>query len=559
MDIQSSPIRQINLSVIRSQVKAASFTAIALGTLHLAGCTPRETEKPRRPNILFAISDDQSFRHTSFEGSRFVKTPAFDRIAGEGIYFTSAIAPSPGSAPSRSALVTGRHHWQNEQSGQHGSSWMKKHVPFIDLLDQNGYVTGLAGKGVAPFQYARDESDSLWRATNAAGIAHSNIRYEPGSPGDERPATGISTINYFENFKYFMENVRKDEPFFFWYGALEPHRGYELDSWKRSGKSLNDAEVPAFFPDHEVIRGDLLDYAVEIEWFDLHLQRMLAYLEETGELENTIVIVTSDQGMPFPRAKANCYEYGIRVPFAVRYPARFPGNRVVDDPVSFTDLAPTILELTNTSPRGMLPFSGKSIVHILESKEQGIVDETKKYVFSGRERHSSSRYLNWGYPQRAIRSTGFLLIWNLKPERWLAGAPQRIKPGTDDELFPLYGIDENVVHHSDWAFTDIDASPTKSYIIENHENQSIRPYFDLAVARRPEFELFDVINDPGNLTNLSGNPEYSEIENELKEALMQELERSEDPRVVGPYKDIFDSYPRYMNMREFPKPDPIAR
>ncbi len=536
-------------------MKTVSFTAIALGAFQLAGCTFKQAEEPRRPNILFAISDDQSFPHTSFAGSSLVNTPAFDRIAKEGVYFTSAIASSPGCAPSRSAIVTGRHHWQNEESGQHGASWMKKHVPFIDLLDQNGYVTGLTGKGVAPFRYAENETDTFRRATNAGGIAHSNINYNPGSPDDERPAAGVSTINYFENFRYFMENVRGDEPFFFWYGGFEPHRGYEQDSWKRSGKSLEDAEVPGFFPDNDIIRGDLLDYAVEIEWFDQHLQRMLSYLEETGELDNTIIIVTSDNGMPFPRAKANCYEYGIHVPFAIRYPAEFPGNRIVDDPISFIDLAPTILELTSTSPEGMLPISGKSLVHILKSREQGFVDDSRKYAFSGRERHSSSRYLNRGYPQRAIRSSDFLLIWNMKPQRWPAGAPQRIKPETDDELLPIYGIDEYGVHHSDWAFTDIDAAPSKSFIIENHTDENIRPYFDLAVARRPEFELFNVKDDPYNLNSLSGNPDYLEIEKELKEALIRELNKSEDPRIAGPDKEIFDTYPRYMHMREFPEPD----
>ena len=181
----------------------------------------------------------------------------------------------------------------------------------------------------------------------------------------------------------------------------------------------------------------MLDYAIEIEWFDLHLQRILAYLEKIGELENTIVVFTADNAMPFPRAKANSYEYGVHVPLAVRFPKKIPGGRIVDDPISFADLAPTILELAETSPHGMLPISGKSILHILKSKKQGVVDETKKYVFAGRERHSSSRYLNWGYPQRVIRSKDFLLIWNLKPERWPAGAPQRIKPGTEDELLPL--------------------------------------------------------------------------------------------------------------------------
>lgn len=535
-------------------MKPILFLTVSAVVFTLAGCH-QPTEEQSRPNILFAISDDQSFAHTSFAGSKFVNTPAFDRVAREGVYFTSCIAGSPGCAPSRSSLVTGRYHWQNEQSGQHASSWKKKHVPFVDLLDANGYVTGRTGKGVSPFQYARDENDSLWRATDAAGIAHSNIRYEEGTPEDERPAKFISNVNYFENFKYFMENVRGDKPFFFWYGAQEPHRAYEQDAWKRTDKRLEDAEVPGFFPDDEIVRGDLLDYAVEIEWFDLHLERMLEYLEKTGELENTIVIVTSDNGMPFPRAKANCYEYGIHVPFAVRYPAAFSTGRVVDDLLSFVDLAPTILEVTGTTAEGMLPVSGKSVLHILKSNKEGVVDASKEYVFTGRERHSSSRYLNWGYPQRAIRSHDYLLVWNMKPDRWPAGAPQRLKPGTEDELLPMYGIDENGVHHSDWAFTDIDAAPAKSFIIENWQDETVRPYFDWAHAKRPEFELFDIKNDPYNLTNLAGNPEFAKVEQKLKQTLLEELKKSEDPRIVGPNQEIFDSYIRYSPMREFPKPE----
>lgn len=528
---------------------AAFFTA-----MQFAGCSNKSSEQTKRPNILFAISDDQSFAHTSYNGSKFVNTPAFDRVASEGIFFSNCMAGSPGCAPSRSAIVTGRYHWQNEQSGQHASSWMKKHVPFVDLLDANGYVTGLTGKGVAPFQYARDENDSLWRETNAAGIAHSNTRYEGGTPGDERPADGIGPVNYFENFKYFMENVRGDKPFFFWYGATEPHRAYEQDSWKRTDKNPADVELPGFFPDHEIVRGDMLDYAVEIEWFDTHLMRMLNYLEEQGELENTIVIVTADNGMPFPRAKANCYEYGIHVPFAVRYPKGFPGGRVVDDPVSFSDIAPTILEITGTSPEGMLPISGKSILSILKSQKSGVVDPSKKFVFSGRERHSCSRYQNWGYPQRAIRSQDYLLVWNMKPDRWPAGAPQRINPDNENELLPMYGIDENGVHHSEWAFTDIDAAPAKSYIIENMDDEAVRPFFDWAHAKRPEYEFFNIKTDPFCLNNLAGNAEYSAIEKEMKDALLQELKKSEDPRIVGPDTEVFDSYIRYSPMRYFPEP-----
>ena len=393
---------------------------ISLLILFTISCKAQH-EELKRPNILFAISDDQSYAHTSFAGCNFIETPAFDRIAQEGIYFTNCYSGSPGCAPSRSSIVTGRYPWQNEQSGQHASSWMKKYVPFIDELDDNGYAVGRTGKGVEPFQYASTKENSLWREGNAAGNTHSKLMYQEDN--DERTAKGIAKYNYAADFKYFMENKRDNKPFFFWYGSKEPHRGYEKGSWKRTNKQLSDVKVPAFLPDNEVIRGDLLDYAIEIEWFDMHLQRMLKYLESIGELENTIVIVTSDNGMPFPRAKANCYEFGSHVPFAVRYPKQFQGGRKINSPASFIDIAPTILELTKTTPTQMMPIQGKSMVPLLENNKER-QNEIRQYACSGRERHTSARYGNWGYPQRVIRKGDYLFIWNMKPDRWPAGSPQ---------------------------------------------------------------------------------------------------------------------------------------
>ena len=525
------------------------------GVAILSSCSQKEKSDIRSPNILIAISDDQSFPHTSFAGCKFINTPAFDRIAANGVYFTNCYAGSPGSAPSRSSLVTGRYHWQNEQSGQHASSWMKKYVPFVDVLEANGYHTGYTGKGVGPFQYARDEQDSLWRKENAAGQGYNSVQYKRNSPGDERTAAGIGGNNYYANFCLFMKERKEGQPFYFWYGATEPHRAYEKDSWRRNGKEIEKAEVPGFLPDAEVIRGDLLDYAVEIEWFDLHLGRILNYLDSIGELDNTIVIVTGDNGMPFPRAKANAFEYGVHVPLAISCPDLFPGKRVVDDPVSFTDFAPTILEMTGAEPEGMLPMSGRSIAGILKSDKSGIVDNTKKYIYAGRERHSSSRWNNLGYPVRAIRSTGYLLIWNIKPGLWPAGDPQAIDPESG-ALLPMFGIDEKGIHHSDWAFTDVDASPSKSFLIENFSDQKIRYYFDLAYSKRAEFELYNVRDDPFCLKNLHGNSEYSDIESEMIEELMKELRRSEDPRVVGPDTEIFESYARYSPERIFPGHQP---
>lgn len=517
----------------------------------LNSCVERQQGSTKHPNILIAISDDQSYAHTSFAGCKFVNTPGFDSVANNGIYFRNCWSGSPGSAPSRSSLVTGRYHWQNESSGQHASGWLDKYVPYVDELERNGYHTGFTGKGVGPFQYARNDQDSLLRKKDAAGKAYNRVRYQKGV-NDTRTAEGIGANNYFANFIDFMKERKQDQPFYFWYGATEPHRTFEQDSWKRNGKDPSMVEVPAFLPDDGIIRGDILDYAVEIEWFDHHLTKMLNYLDSIGELDNTVVIVTGDNGMAFPRAKAFFYEYGIHVPLAISYPDGFPEGRIVDDPVSFTDLAPTILEITGVMPEKMMPISGRSIVEILKSKKSGVVDADRKYIYAGRERHSSSRWNNLGYPARAIRSKDFILVWNIRPDLWPAGDPRALKPGTDEPV-PMYGIDESGRHIPEWAFTDVDASPSKSYIIEHHNDPSVRGFFELGFSKNPEFQLYDVANDPYSLNNLSGDPGYSAVENELRSALMEELKRSGDPRVVGPDREIFESYPRFSPMREFPE------
>ncbi len=524
---------------------------ILLVSIFLASCSQKHDEK-KRPNILFAISDDQSFIHTSFEGCNFVNTPAFDRVAREGIYFKNGYAGSPGCAPSRSVLVTGRHHWQNEQSGQHASSWLKKYIPFVDELNANGYAVGRTAKGVGPFQYARDENDSLWRKEDAAGPAYDLVKYDQSN--DERFSSKILNANYAENFKYFIENVKGDKPFFFWYGGKEPHLKYEQGSWLNRGKKLEDVVVPSFLPDNDIIRGDLLDYAVEIEWFDLHLQRMLKYLEKIGELDNTIVIVTSDNGMPFPRAKANAYDYGIHVPLAIRYPPEIKGGQISNTLVSFADLAPTILDATETSPKYMLPFSGESLWELFKSNST----EISRSIFSGRERHSSSRYQNMGYPQRAVRKGDYLFIWNILSDRWPAGAPQSFDLKTNKSKMVF---DQNEVGDYVGAniFSDIGPTPTKKYLIQNHNNDEVKKYLLLAAEKRPEFEMYNVVNDMECMINLAGNPDYDDVEQNLKKILFEELFISNDYRVQKEGFDTFDNYVRYSPMRNFPKPEPLKK
>jgi uncharacterized sulfatase len=496
----------------------------------LVGLPAANTPRPARPNILIAMADDLSHVHTSFAGYPAVKTPAIDRVAREGVYFRNAFAPTPGCSPTRASLLTGRHPWQIEQAGTHASSFPAKYVAFPDLLEQAGYFVGMTGKGWSPGNFAVDG-----RPRNPAGPSFDARQLQP-------PTSGMSKNDYAANFADFLGARPKDRPFYFWYGATEPHRGYAKGSGLQAGKRLEDAPPPPFLPDTPEVRSDLLDYSLEVEWFDTHLGRMLRLLEDAGELDNTLVIATGDNGMPFPRAKANLYEFGFHEPLAIRWPARAPGGRVVDDLVGFVDLTATILEAAGVPhPGGPYPLSGRSLMNVLVSKQQGRVDPLRTAVYAARERHSSSRYNNWGYPQRAVRTPEYLYIRNFRPDRWPAGDPVVL---TDD------GTPEGP--HS--GYKDIDGGPTLAFLVARAEDPEIAKYLQLAVAKRPAEELFDIRRDPGCLTNLAADPTHAGVKRQLARQLEDYLRQTGDARVLDG-GEVWETYKRYSPVRQFPPPE----
>lgn len=499
--------------------------------LLISSCAKDNDEKSDNPpNILIAISDDQSWPHASAYGSKMVNTPAFDRVADEGVLFTNAFVASPGCAPSRAAMLTGRNCWQIEEAGTHASRFPEKFTVYPDVLEEAGYFIGYTRKGWAPGDW-----EASGRRRNPAGIQYSEKTLEP-------PYPGMADTDYAGNFREFLDKRPDDQPFYFWYGSSEPHRWYTKGSGLEEGKKIEEAEVPGFLPDTDEVRSDLLDYALEIEWFDEHLARMIAMLEERGELDNTLIVVTSDNGMPFPRAKANLYEHGIHVPLAVRWGNQIQGARVVDDLVSLIDLAPTFLEVAGVKHEVQQVFEGRSLLNILESNKEGRVDTSRDAVFASRERHSSSRWNNLGYPQRCVRTHQFLYICNFKPERWPAGAPQK------------YDEDGNLLEKHE-AYNDIDACPTQDFLVENRNNPDVREFFEMAVGKRPAEEFFDIQNDPYCLKNLADDPEYRDELLEHRRKLGAYLMETNDPRVTG-NGDIFETYPRLRGViRDFPVPD----
>ena len=489
-------------------------------------------ETARRPNILLAISDDQSYPHASAYGCRGLDTPAFDRVAREGVLFHAAFAPSPGCSPTRAALLTGRYPWQNEHAGTHASSFSNRFPVYPALLEAAGYHVGFTGKGWGPGNFT------------VGGFSRN-----PAGPAFQHPAPdvppGVRGTDYAAAFDAFLSARDAGQPFCFWFGCSEPHRGYHPGIGAQHGGDPSLVEVPGFLPDDPVVRQDLLDYFFEIEWFDQHLGRMLAALERIGELDNTLVVVTSDNGMPFPRAKANCYEYGVHVPLAVRWGGIPHPGRTVDDVVNLIDLMPTFLQVAGVSLPADATISGQSIVEILASSRSGQVTTQRTATFVGRERHSSSRYQNRGYPQRAIRTARYLYLRNFRSDRWPAGAPRKFGTGN-------YPADTSELGPPHAGYHDIDHCPTLDLLIARAEVAELSQFLAWAVAKRPAEELYDVQDDPACLHNLA--TERPQVRQQLSDRLDRQLRITRDPRIVdADGGEVFESYRRYSRLRTFPE------
>lgn len=497
----------------RDFIMAASAAVVSLA---VQGCSNAVEslygiKRRKHPNILLAISDDQSWPHTSAYGSRIVKTPVFDRIAQEGILFTHGYCPAPQCSPSRAALLTGRNIWQLEEAGVHCGYFPIKFKVYPDYLEDAGYHAGYTGKGWSPGNWK-----DTGRKRNPAGPSYNKRKIKP-------PAKYISNIDYAGNFEDFLENRPEGKPFCFWYGGREPHRAYEEGAGLRSGKKPAHGETPVFLPDNDVVRSDILDYTFEIEWFDMHLGRMVQMLEERGELDNTLIIVTGDNGMPFPRAKANLYDKGTHVPLAIRWGEVVKSGRTVKDFVSFIDFAPTFLAAAGLNPPPEM--TGRNLMNILTSKKSGWVDPKRDYVLTGLERHNHARPDNVGYPCRAIRVREYLYIRNFKPDRWPVGDPPDYFGQTKHE------------------------NPTKTFLMEHEHDQDIRELFNLSYAKRGDEELYALEKDPDCMFNLAAAPEFSVVKKELRVELERVLIEQKDPRVLG-YGDIFESYPYFGLMQE---------
>lgn len=483
----------------------------ALGTA--IGWNGIATADEERPNVLFIIADDASRDSMGVYGSTYVETPNFDRIAREGVLFTQAYNCNPKCSPARACILTGRYSWQLEEACNHNPFLSDKWAFFPFLLEEAGYFIGYTGKGWGPgIHQGIDAGKSKFQALNPAGRAFNEKTLKP-------PYQGISNRDYGANLDDFLNAKPDGQPFCFWLGTHEPHRGYELDSWKKQGRDLSQVSVPAYYPDNEIIRGDLADYAIEVEWYDKWIGHALQTLETRGMLENTLIIVTSDHGMPFPRVKGQIYDDGFHIPMAARWGKRVQPGRVVTDFVTFPDLAPTFLELAGVPKHAQM--TGQSFATQLLSKQSGRIDPLRNHTLLGKERHDIGRTdgdrLSVAYPSRAIRTDDYLYVRNFKPNRWPVGNPE-------------------------FGLLNCDGSPTKSFLTGLSQIDPDFRFYELSFGKRPEEELYDMRDDPDCVVNLAEDRKHFAIKTELWRQLQSELTAQGDPRILG-QGDIFDFYP----------------
>lgn len=512
---------------------------LSIGALAALLLAPAGSGANPHPNILFVFSDDWG-RHASAYAQAdgpgsvndLLQTPHFDRIAREGVLFLNAHVTAPSCTPCRSSLLSGQYFWRTGRGAiLSGAVWDASIPSYPLLLQKAGYHIGKSYKVWSPGTPA----DAPY-GTNRFAYESAGRRFNQFSQNVTRLVRNGAAIEaakqeiYDEvrrNFEAFLADRKPDQPFCYWFGPTHTHRKYERGSgkalWGLDPERLK-GKMPPFLPDVPEVREDLADYFGEILALDAMLGFFLAKLEAMGELDRTLLVVSGDHGAPgFPHGKCNLYDFGTGVSLAVRG-AGTQGGRTVDDFVNLMDLAPTFLEIGGVAPPDAM--TGRSIVPVLQSRKSGLVDPERTWVVTGRERHvAGARDGFLPYPQRAFRTKDYLYILNFKPDRWPLGNPLGLDVG---EPLDAAELRENTMA----TFMDMDASPTKAWLVMHRNDPQWKPYYDRAFGQRPREELYLLATDPHQVNNVAADPQFASVRGELERRLLAELKRTGDPRLV---------------------------
>ena len=399
------------------------------------------------------------------------------------------------------------------------------------LLRDAGYHIGKSYKVWSPGTPADAPFGGQKYAYERAGRAPNNFSEET----EDRLAKGLNVeaarseilAQVRQNFGAFLADRKPGQPWLYFFGPTTTHRtwvkGSGLKHWGIDPERLK-GKMPASLPDVPEVREDVADYLGECQAVDACVGTLMKRLEETGELERTVVVISGDHGMPgVPDGKCNLYSLGTSVALVIRWPGGKAG-RVIDDFVCLPDLAPTFMELGGVKiPEGV---TARSLVPLLASDESGQVDPSRMCVLTGRERHvAGARDGKLPYPMRALHTRDFLYIRNFAPDRWPLGAPFAAAGAT--AALSAEELEKN----THYAFPDMDASPTKAWLVLNRDGLDWKWHYGRAFDKRPAEELYDLRSDRFQTRNVAADPRYAANLAELSAALTAKLRALKDPRV----------------------------
>lgn len=425
------------------QLTGATGASLTLPSTLSEVMTSKTSASSDAPNILLMITDDSSPFSFSAYGNEVNRTPHLNRLASEGMVFNRGYCSSPQCSPARASILTGRVPHDVYASRLH-QAVPDRVLNMISILNGNGYYTGAFGKTHQPniqedFQFYADYKNYY-----------------------KKPKNGKS-------FTSFFDEKPDDKPFFLWFGSWNPHRRYNRKTIKYIHKyDPSEVEVPEFLPDTPEVRQDIAYYYDKLFQFDQNCGKLMSILDERGLTENTMVIQTSDHGMPFPRAKATLYEPGIRVPLVIKWPGVVSPGSSTGALVSTMDLTATWMEMAGIEVPDLM--QSRSFLSVLSGKKNHVRD----YVYAERNWHD-----NWD-PMRCVVGKRYKLIQRYRPE--VPYIP---------ELDRIEGLSYESI----------------SRLIEQGTLPSrLSWYGEYRKSPRPEIEFYDLKDDPGEWKNLTDGP-----------------------------------------------------
>jgi len=511
-----------------------------LATLHADDTAPAKPAG-KRPNIVFLFADDWG-RYASIYAevenrpsiNQVIKTPVIDRIAREGVLFKNAFVTAPSCTPCRSSLLSGQYFFRTGRGAiLQGAVWDSSIPSYPLLLLDSGYHIGKAYKVWSPGAPADAPYGGQTHAYEKAG---SDFRFQydkhvmdmmaNGSTVEAAKARILKQVR--DNFDDFLADRKPGQPFCYWFGPSLTHRPFVKGSGRKLWGLDPDCvrgKLPKFMPDVPEVREDYTDYMGQILAWDAGVGVIVDRLAAIGELDNTLLVISGDHGMPgVPGGKCNLYDHGVGVALIVRGPGIKPG-RVVDDFVNLMDLAPTFLEAGGLKPPEVM--TGRSFMNVLHAEQSGQVDPGRTWVVTGRERHvADAREDFLPYPHRALRTPDFLYIRNFAPDRWPMGSP---KFTSQTDMPSIESLERDTMV----AFADMDASPTKAWLVHQFGLEDYQWHYNYAFGKRPAEELYDLRKDPDEILNCASDPAYAAQKAELSARLLKILTDAKDPRVIA--------------------------